>query len=233
MGYRVDFHTHTGHSKDSLLSAARLLTAAARRGLAAVAVTDHNSLGGALQALDLAERQAERFRGVRVLPGTEVMTSEGEIIGLLVRKEVPRGLSAEETIRRIREQGGLVLLPHPFDRIRGSRLQQPAAERVAHLLDAVEAVNARTSLARDNAAARAFAEQHGLALVAGSDAHTAGEVGRAYLDLDEPPSGEPARLLEQIRRGRVRGGLSAPTVHVSSKLATWRKKLGLAPLVQL
>ncbi len=233
MGYRVDFHTHTGHSKDSLLPAGRLLEAAARRGLAAVAITDHNSLGGALQARDLAERQAEQFRGVRVLPGTEVMTAEGEIIALLVREEIPRGLTPEETIRRVRDQGGLVLLPHPFDRIRGSRLRRGAVERVAHLLDAVEVLNARTTLGRDNEEARTFARAHGLASVAGSDAHTAGEVGAAYLELDEPPSEEPAALLAQVKRGRVGGGLSEPTAHVWSKLATWRKRLGLAPTVQL
>jgi predicted metal-dependent phosphoesterase TrpH len=233
MAFRVDFHTHTGHSKDSLLPAERLLAAAARRGLAAVAVTDHNTLGGARQALALAERKASRFGGLRVLPGTEVKTTEGEIIGLLVRDDVPRGLTPEETIRRIHDQGGLALLPHPFDRVRGSRLNAVAAERVAHLIDAVEARNARTTLLRDNQAAEDFARRHGLPLVAGSDAHTAGEVGAAYLDLDEPPSDDSARLLEQIKRGRVGGRPSPPLVHAWSKLAAWRKRLGLAPAVQL
>src|SRR5439155_12841763 len=136
--YRVDFHSHTGHSSDSLLPAARLLAAAARRRLAAIAITDHNSLGGALQARALAERDPEGFGGLAVIAGEEVKTSEGEITGLFLREPIPRGLTPEETIRRIKDQGGLVLVPHPFDRLRGSRLQARALERVAHLLDAVE-----------------------------------------------------------------------------------------------
>ena len=109
MPYRVDFHSHTGHSSDSLLPAARLLAAAARRRLAAIAVTDHNSLGGALQARALVERDPEQFGGLAVIAGEEVKTSEGEITGLFLREPIPRGLTPEETIRRIKDQGGLAL----------------------------------------------------------------------------------------------------------------------------
>ena len=233
MAYRIDFHTHTGHSSDSLLPAARLLVAAARRGLAVVCVTDHNSLGGALQAQALVERQAARFGGLRVVVGEEVKTSEGEITGLFLREEIPRGLTPEETIRRIRDQGGLVVVPHPFDRLRGSRLTFAALERIVSNVDAVEALNARTTLARDNRRAQAFAVEHGLLQVAGSDAHIWQEVGRAFVELDEPPALTPQGLLEQLRRGRIGGGLSNPVVPVGSKVAKWRKLAGLAPQVQL
>ena len=231
--FRVDFHAHTGHSKDSLLPAARLLEMAVRRGLAAIAVTDHDSLGGAEQALSLVQRDPVRFGGLIVLPGEEIMTAEGEIAGLFIRSEIPRGLSPEETISRIRDQGGLVIVPHPFDRIRGSRLSEAALHRVAHLVDAIEGLNARTTLAVDNRRAQTFAAERNLPVVAGSDAHVAREVGTAYLELDEPPAQETSLLLAQIRRGRLGGGLSNPAVHVSSKFATWRKRLGLAPAVQL
>ena len=233
MPYRVDFHAHTGHSSDSLLPAARLLAAAARRHLAAIAVTDHNSLGGALQAQALAERDPEQFGGIAVIAGEEVKTSEGELIGLFLREPIPRGLTPEETIRRIKDQGGLVLVPHPFDRLRGSRLQEAALERVAHLLDAVEVLNARTTLARDNHQAEAFALRHHLPGAGGSDAHVAAEAGAAYLELDEPPALTADGLRAQLPLGRVGGRLSNPLVHVGSKLAKWRKRAGLAPAIQL
>src|SRR5690349_8322846 len=98
MPYRIDFHSHTGHSSDCLLPAARLLDAAARRGLAAIAVTDHNTLGGALQAASLVERQPARFGGLTVIPGEEVKTTDGEIVGLFLTQPIPRGLSPVETI---------------------------------------------------------------------------------------------------------------------------------------
>jgi predicted metal-dependent phosphoesterase TrpH len=233
MVYRIDFHTHTGHSSDCLLPAARLLGAAVRRGLAAIAVTDHNSLGGALQAQALAERQPELFPNLLVYAGEEVMTSEGEVIGLFLREAIPRGLTPEETIARIRGQNGLVIVPHPFDRLRRSRLTAAALCRVAPLVDAIEVFNARTTIPADNARALAFARQHRLALIGGSDAHVAPEVGNGYVEVDSAPAGEPGALLAQVRQGRVGGRLSFPLVHASSKLARWRKRLGLAPAIAL
>ena len=233
MVYKLDLHSHTGHSKDSLLPAAKLLREAAARGMSGLAVTDHDSLGGALQAAELAERQPERFGGIRVIAGSEVMTLEGEIIGLFLREDVPPGLTPEETIARMRAQGAVVIVPHPFDRIRGSRLREAALRRVAHLVDAIEGLNARTTLAGDNVKAQRFAAEHGLLTTAGSDAHVAGEAGAAYVEVETPPATDAAALIEQLRSARLGGGLNAPTVHVYSKLASWRKKLGIAPLVQL
>jgi predicted metal-dependent phosphoesterase TrpH len=233
VAYRIDFHTHSGHSSDSLLPAGRLLARAAAAGLAAIAVTDHNSLGGARQAQALIAAAADQFGGLAVIAGEEVKTSEGELIGLFLDEEIPRGLSPEETIRRIRDQGGLVFAPHPFDRLRGSRIRAAALDRVAHLIDAIETLNARTTLVADNKRAAAFARRHGLPAVAGSDAHVAQEVGHAYLDLPEPPQLTPDGLRRQLPLGRVGGRLSNPVVHVGSKLAKWRKRTGFAPAVQL
>ena len=87
--YRVDLHTHTGHSKDSLCPAPDLLAAAVRRGLAGLAVTDHDTAGGALQALALVERQPERYPGLTIIPGEEVKTREGELIALYIRETIP------------------------------------------------------------------------------------------------------------------------------------------------
>jgi predicted metal-dependent phosphoesterase TrpH len=233
VGYRIDLHTHTGHSSDCLLPAARLLDAAVRRGLAGIAVTDHNLLGGAVQAQSLVAREPERYRGLTVVPGEEVMTSEGELIGLFLHEPIPRGLTPEETITRIRAQGGLVMVPHPFDRLRGSRIAAGALERVAGLVDAVEVFNARTTFPADNARALAFARRHELPAAGGSDAHVAAEVGNGYVELEAPPAGHPQALLAQLRSGRIGGRPSLPLVHAGSKLARWRKRLGLAPAIQL
>ena len=233
MTFKLDLHSHTGHSKDSLLPAAELLRAAAARGIAAIAVTDHDAVAGAVQAAALAERQPASLGGIRVIAGSEVKTSEGEIIGLFLRTDVPRGLTPEETIARMRDQGAFIIVPHPFDRIRGSRLRAAALERVAHLVDAIEGLNARTTLAGDNLRAQRFAAERGLLVTAGSDAHVAREAGMAYVEVDGALPADAEALRERLRAGRLGGGLSAPTVHVSSKLATWRKRLGFAPAIQL
>ena len=194
-------------------------------------------------ALELRDRYPEL-----IVAGEEIKTTEGEIIGLFLEREIPRGLTPEETIARIRDQGGLVTVPHPLDRLRGSRLQESALHRVAHLVDAIEVVNARVTFAADNVLlderAAAFAEQHGLALTAGSDAHAPHEVGAAYMLAGGrraagclPPVAatrlhcigcyrrRPRLLATTPARPDGRLGLSWPTVHFHSIAARWRKRL--------
>ncbi len=221
--WKVDMHSHTRLSKDSLNNPRSLVETAAARGLGALCVTDHNGLANALAL--------SRLPGlpIMVVPSEEVKTSEGEIIGWFLHALIPKGLTPEETARRIKDQGGIVGVPHPFDRARNSsRLQTPALERLvaAGLVDAVEVFNARTTFAEDNTRARQFASEHGLAMSAGSDAHTLWEVGRAYVAM--PPFATPAEFLASLRAGQVGGALSSPLIHVSSRLATWAKALRLA-----
>src|SRR5437868_7074458 len=177
---RVDMHCHTRLSKDSLNDPRKLAEAAAERGLGALCVTDHNGLANALAL--------SRMPGlpIRVIPSEEVKTSEGEIIGYFLSELVPKGLSPEETVKRIKGQGGLVGVPHPFDTMRaGSRLKTPALDRLvsAGLIDILEVFNARAAKSADNDAARDYAHRHGLPMSAGSDAHTLVEVGRAYVEI--------------------------------------------------
>jgi predicted metal-dependent phosphoesterase TrpH len=221
--WKVDMHSHTRLSKDSLNDPRGLVNAAAARGLGALCVTDHNKLANALAL--------SRLPGlpIPVIASEEVKSSEGEIIGWFLQELIPKGLPPEETARRIKDQGGIVGIPHPFDRARNSsRLQTPALERLvaAGLVDAIEVFNARTTFAEDNARALAFARQHGLAMSAGSDAHTLWEVGRAYVEM--PPFATPVEFLASLRAGRVGGALSSPLIHVSSRWATIAKALRLA-----
>lgn len=221
--WKVDMHSHTRLSKDSLNNPRLLIETAARRGLQALCVTDHNALANALALAALPDLP------LRVIPSEEVKTSEGEIIGYFLQELVPKGLSPEETVRRIHDQGGITCVPHPFDRARsGSRLQTPALERLvaAGEIDVLEVLNARATFPEDNTRARAFARAHHLPMSAGSDAHTLLEVGRAYVEV--APFATAGEFLAALRRSRVRGRLSSPLIHFSSRWATVLKRLRLA-----
>jgi hypothetical protein len=155
-----------------------------------------------------------------------VRSADGEIIGLFLSQDVPPGLSAAESVQRIRDQGGLVGLPHPFDSLR-SALRPELAELMAAEIDFVETVNARIIVAVHNKRAAEFARKHGLPASAGSDAHSAREVGRAYVEM--PPFTGAADFLASLRAGRVTGRLSSPLIHLVSRYATLRHKLGWNP----
>ncbi|MGH3115683.1 MAG: glycosyltransferase [Gaiellales bacterium] len=181
-----DLHTHTSWSHDCLVEPDELLDHAERQGIAAVAITDHNAFGGALEAVELA-----RDRDLTVIPGEEVKSAgQGEVIGLFLQEEIPRGLSFEETIAAIREQGGLVYLPHPFDRMHAI---PDAATLHRHLadIDVFEVYNARLLFEQYNDEALRFARKYNLTMGAGSDAHVLQGLGtgglrmRAFRDPEE------------------------------------------------
>jgi predicted metal-dependent phosphoesterase TrpH/glycosyltransferase involved in cell wall biosynthesis len=181
-----DLHMHTSWSHDCLVDPAELLDQAERRGLGAIAVTDHNAFGGALEAVELG-----RDRKLTVIPGEEIKTAgQGEVIGLFLEEEIPRGLPFEDTITAIREQGGLVYLPHPFDRMHAI---PDAATLHRHLadIDVFEVYNARLLFEQYNDEAERFARKYNLTMGAGSDAHvlqglgTGGVRMRAFHDPEE------------------------------------------------
>jgi len=186
----VDLHCHTRASFDCLSSPKAVVRAAADRGLTHLAITDHDRIDGALEARALAPA------GLTVIVGEEVKTRGGDLICLFLREAIPPGLSATEAIQAAREQGGLVGIPHPFDRLRGSLLRDPAMEALASIVDWVETHNARV-LGRGNERAVAFAREHGLPGVAVSDAHSILEVAVAYTRLEGDPA-TPAGLLAAL-----------------------------------
>ncbi len=200
---RFDLHIHTHHSRDSLSTPAAIVDAVRRRGLSGVAITDHNSLAGALEVGAVAP--------FTVIVGEEIRTTEGEIIGLFLSREIPARLSPEETITAIHEQGAIACVPHPFDRWRREAMGRQVLERIADQVDAIEVFNARMLIAQDNALARETALAHGLAMGAGSDAHTPGEIGRAYVEVEA--FHDAASFLEALRGGCAQGELSTPFVH--------------------
>jgi len=187
----VDLHCHTSASFDSLASPEAVVQAAVKRGLTHLAITDHDRIEGALRARDAAPDS------LTVIIGEEVRTADGDLIALFLQQAVSPGRPATETIAEVREQGGLVGIPHPFDKYRGSMLTDPRQEGIGHLVDWVEAHNARVVGGTGNERAAAFARDLGLPGVAVSDAHSTLEVGVAYNVLDGDPS-TPAGMLAAL-----------------------------------
>jgi predicted metal-dependent phosphoesterase TrpH len=209
----VDFHVHTCGSRDSGMGPRRVIEAARRAGLDGVAVCDHDSVEVALRlAAHVAGSSIDGAPGFLVIVGEEVRTTGGEIIGYFLSEMVPPGLTPEETVDRILGQGGVVCVPHPFDRFRRSPLNREALERIAPRLHAVEGLNARNLARADDVAARDWASSHGLPCVAGSDAHTYYEIGRARTEL--PAFDSAVTLLDALPDARLLGGHSNPVVHL-------------------
>jgi predicted metal-dependent phosphoesterase TrpH len=173
---RVDCHVHTVASGDSVLRVEQLARRATELGLDVVFVTDHNETAAALAARG-------RDLGVRMEVGEEIRTAAGEVLGLFLTERIPYVLPIREVVRRIRDQGGLVGLPHPFDPLRagaGAVADQLCAEG---LVDFVEVFNAKVHDPAHNAAAARLAQRHGLPGTAGSDAHDVAGLGAAHLEM--------------------------------------------------
>ena len=201
----LDLHCHTSASFDSIASPRAVAAAAARRGITHLAITDHDRIEGALEARENAPD------GIEILVGEEVRTRDGDLIAVFLREAVPPGMSAAETIAAVREQGGLVGIPHPFDRFRGSlsKGEHPSGlEALAASVDWIEAWNARVMLGDGNERATELARKVGIPGVAVSDAHSTIEVGIAATILDGDPS-TPSGLLAaltgdlELLRGRA------------------------------
>ncbi len=166
-----DLHMHTEHSHDCSVPVADLLDTAEAQGLGAVAITDHNTFAGAREGLELAAG-----RTLTVIPGEEVKTTAGEVIGLFLHEEIPRGMSMAETIAAIRDQGGIVYLPHPFDRLHSIPDARTLHRHLAEI-DVFEVYNAKLLLDGFNDEALRFAHKYNLTMGAGSDAHVVQAIG--------------------------------------------------------
>jgi len=212
---KVDLHIHTCHSVDSLMTLDEVVEAALARGLGALAITDHDALEGALAL--------SRMAPFPVIVGEEVDVGDGEIIGLFLQELISPQLGPVETIARIRAQGGLVYIPHPFDNHRYP-LSEAVLLSLRHEVDAIEALNARVTVPASNERAARFAQDHGIPCGAGSDAHTPGEIGRAYVEME--PFVDRDSFLTSLARGRIGGSASGRYVHLFSTWAKIRKRAG-------
>jgi glycosyltransferase involved in cell wall biosynthesis len=192
----VDLHMHTDHSHDCATPVEVLLATAREQGLGAIAVTDHNVITGALEARE----KAAEF-GVKIIVAEEVKTADqGEVIGLFIEEQIPRGLTLAETIAEIKRQGGLVYVPHPFDRMH-------AVPDYEHLLgivgdiDAIEIYNPRVAIGSFNEEAERFAAKYRIVAGAGSDSHVAQGLGSVRVRM--PDFDGPEEFMEALREAEI------------------------------
>jgi predicted metal-dependent phosphoesterase TrpH len=214
--HNVELHCHTCGSKDSLIRPARLLEICRSKGIDRIAITDHNTITGALEAAMLDPE--------RVIVSEEIMTTQGELLAYFVREEVPPGLTPHEALARLRQQGTFVSVAHPFDVLRAGGWAEADLRAILPLVDALEVFNARTWGQKANRQAAALASEAGLLGTAGSDAHTYGEVGRTLVQL--PPFSDAPGLRQALMRSAITARGSSPLVHLLSRYAALRKRLG-------
>jgi predicted metal-dependent phosphoesterase TrpH len=189
----VDLHMHTDHSPDCATPVEVLLETARDRGLGAIAITDHNEVSGALEG----RRIAAEMGGIEVIVAEEVKTAEqGEVIGLFLEEKIPRGMTMAETIAAIRDQGGLVYVPHPFDRFHSVPDYEHLLEIVEEI-DVLEVFNPRVALTAFNEEAERFARKYRIVPGAGSDSHVAQGLGSVRVRIHDFDG--PAEFLEAMR----------------------------------
>jgi len=213
---RGDFHMHTYYSYDCASAPQALVRRCEAVGLTCIAVTDHNSIEGS--------RAVQALAPFRVILGEEIMSTEGEITGLFLQEEIEPGLSPLETVKRIKDQGALVSVPHPFAGAGRSSLDRPAALHILAHVDIIEGFNARTMSASAVAAGKAFANEHALVRTAVSDAHTLTELGRTFTDFPEF-DGTPTGFKQALAEATLTEHPAGKFVHVYSTVNKLRRKL--------
>lgn len=203
---KADFHIHTEYSLDCNTPLPKIVRRCLDIGINCIAIADHGTIKGALKMQGLAP--------FPVIIAEEVLTTHGEIMGLFLQEEIPNGLSVEQTIGHIRAQNGLVCIPHPFDRLRYSALNSDIVEELVGQIDVIEVFNARSLLAHPSNRAQLFAEKYGIGQSAGSDAHTASEIGHAYVEMPEFKGRDD--FLQALAKGKVVGQRTNPMIHFAS-----------------
>ena len=194
---KIDLHVHTSYSYDSNSLPKEIVDVAIERGIDCLAITDHGEIKGALEAVEYA-----KGKSILIIPGIEIKSKEGDILGLNIKKVIPNGLSDIETIKKTKEAGGIVIIPHPFGWFCGFRGD---FKKIVDEIDGIEVLNA-SIFGSGNKKALAFAQKFNLPFTAGSDAHFPSFVGKAFLEI----SGENLsieEILEKIknREGKIGG----------------------------
>ena len=203
---KADFHIHSEYSMDCNTPLEKIVSRCQELGINCVAICDHGTAQGGLELRKIAP--------FKVIVAEEILTPHGEIMGMFLEETIPSGLSVPETLSRIRAQGGLVCIPHPFDIFRQSALRNHIIEEIADQIDIIETLNARIMLPQNSAKARAFATKHGITQSAGSDAHTLREIGNAYVEIPEFEGRDD--FLQALEKGKICGHMTNPLIHFAS-----------------
>jgi predicted metal-dependent phosphoesterase TrpH len=213
MNIKIDLHVHTHYSGCSNLRPDRIEPLALENGLNTVAICDHNCVDGALETAALA-------KFISVIIAEEIVTTQGEIIGYFLNERIPPGLSPLETVSEIKRQGGLVSVPHPFDRLRSSRLHTSALKQILDSIDMIEVFNARNMLNRPDHKLLNHARKLGVVPIVSSDAHLACEIGRAAMVMENYDG--PEDFLNKLCSARSFTRKSPLWVHAATKLIRFR-----------
>jgi hypothetical protein len=211
---KADLHVHTCYSMDCCTPLNQIISRCLEIGINCVAIADHNTIAGALKL--------KEFAPFRVIIAEEILTPVGELMGLFLTEAIPKGLSPEETIARIKSQGGLVGIPHPFGRWPLRNSNKLTAEEVLSQVDIIEVFNSRTPFPNSSSKAWKLVTEYGKAASAGSDAHTVGEIGRAYVEM--PEFNGPDDFINCLSQGKIFGHRSSPLIHFASTWAKIRKR---------
>jgi predicted metal-dependent phosphoesterase TrpH len=205
---RIDLHVHTAYSYDGFTTIEQLSTVCQHRGINGLAITDHDTLEAALLC--------KKSLPIQVIVGEEITTASGHLIGLFLKHWIPPGLTVAETIDRIHDQGGLVYLPHPFDRVRSGYMSPTQLQELANRFDMVEVFNSRNLFGEANHKASAFADSHSLLRTVGSDAHIPREVGRSALQMKDFSG--PEEFLVNLKRAQLTARRTPLSVRALIKL---------------
>ena len=200
---------------DCNTSLERIITRCLETRINCIAITDHGTIEGALKMQSIAP--------FPVIIAEEILTPQGEIMGMFLKEGIPSGLSVEQTISRIRAQGGLVGIPHPFDVFRKSALKNNIIEKLVEQIDVIEVFNSRSPLLRSSVRAQIFAQKYGIPGIAGSDAHTPSEIGNAYIEMPEFNGRDD--FLNALAKGKICGHRANPLVHLTSAWARLKSNL--------
>ena len=206
---KADLHIHTEYSMDCESPLEKIINRCLELDINCIAVADHGTAEGALKMQGMAP--------FPVIVAEEVLTDDGEIMGMFLQETIPSGMSLADTLNQIKAQGGLVCIPHPFDTFRGSALGSKINE-ILEQIDIIEVFNARSPLLRSSDKARQFAEKYGFVQSAGSDAHHIHEIGNAYVEMAEF-NGKDS-FLQALARGKIHGHKTNLLRHINS---TWVK----------
>ena len=212
---KADLHIHTKYSMDCDMPLEKIISRCLETGINCIAIADHGTIEGALKMQTIAP--------FSVIVAEEILTPHGEIMGMFLKDGIPSGLSVGETISRIKAQGALVCIPHPFDIFRQSALKAKMVEEIVDQIDVIEAFNSRCPLLQSSVKAQIFAQKYGIPGSAGSDAHTPGEIGKAYVEMPEFNGRDD--FLNALVNAKICGQKTSPLVHFSSAWARLKKQL--------
>jgi predicted metal-dependent phosphoesterase TrpH len=211
--FKADLHLHSRYSMDCVTPLETIIEVCQEKKLDCINLCDHGTVEGALKLREMAQ--------FKVIVSEEILTTTGEIMGMFLKETIPSGLSMEESIDRIKKQGGLFCTPHPFDRVRPTALTAQEMDRVCDRIDVVEVFNARSPFSRSSRMAAAFAKKHSLPASAGSDAHNTFEIGNAYVIM--PEFKDKTDFLQALSGGKIVGHRTHPLAYLGSMIARLKK----------